>query len=253
MDAAIHKKKSWYRSWFNSPYYHLLYFKRDEQEAAAFIDGLLAKLQPSPDARMLDVACGRGRHSIYLASKGYFVTGIDISEESIDESLQSSKDNLEFFVHDMRLPFRMNYYDFAFNFFTSFGYFRTRREHDNAIRTIAQSLKPGGVFVIDYLNAHYVENHITYKSEIEKEGVTFDITRWLDETHFYKKIVVEDESKLEEPLIYTEKVAKFSLGDFNDMFAFNGLQVQEVFGDYALGTYDTKNSPRLIIVARKVK
>ena len=147
----------------------------------------------------------------------------------------------------------MNYYDVAFNFFTSFGYFRTRREHDNSIRTIAQSLKPGGVFVIDYLNTHYVENHITYKSEIEKGGVTFDITRWLDETHFYKKIVVEDESKLDEPLIYTEKVAKFSLGDFNDMFAFHGLQVQEVFGDYSLGIYDTKNSPRLIIVARKMK
>ncbi|MBS4066598.1 MAG: class I SAM-dependent methyltransferase [Chitinophagaceae bacterium] len=253
METAMQQKKSWYRNWFNSPYYHLLYFKRDEQEAAAFIDALLLKLQPSSNAKMLDVACGRGRHSIYLASKGYFVTGIDISEESIEEALQFSKDNLEFFVHDMRLPFRMNYYDFAFNFFTSFGYFRTRREHDNAIRTIAQSLQPGGVFVIDYLNTHYVENHINYKSEIVKEGVTFDITRWLDETHFYKKIIVEDENKFDEPLIYTEKVAKFSLGDFNDMFAFHGLQVQEVFGDYALGTYDTKHSPRLIIVARKVK
>jgi SAM-dependent methyltransferase len=253
METVTGKSKSWYRNWFNSSYYHLLYFQRDEQEAAAFIDKLIDKLQPSPCAAMLDVACGRGRHSIHLASKGFFVTGIDISEESIDEALQQAKENLEFFVHDMRLPFRMNYYDFGFNFFTSFGYFRTRREHDNAIRTIAQSLKPGGTFVIDYLNAHYVETHLVYKSEIIKEGVTFDITRWLDETHFYKKIVVEDEEKLEAPLVYTEQVAKFSLGDFNDMFAFNGLQVQDVFGDYSLGAYDVKKSPRLIIVAKKIK
>lgn len=246
------KQKSWFRNWFNSPYYHLLYFKRDEQEAAAFIDALLQKLNPSVESKMLDVACGRGRHSIHLASKGFFVTGIDISPESIDDALKHQNKRLEFFVHDMRLPFRMNYYDFAFNFFTSFGYFRTRREHDNAIRTIAQSLKTGGTFVIDYLNAHYVETHLVYKSEIEKEGITFDITRWLDETHFYKKIVVEDEANFEEPLVFTEKVAKFSLGEFNDLFAFNGLQVQEVYGDYKFSAYDVKNSPRLIIVAKKV-
>lgn len=246
------KQKSWYRNWFNSPYYHLLYFKRDEQEAGVFIDGLLQKLNPAPAAKMLDVACGRGRHSIHLASKDFFVTGIDISEESIEDAKQNETDSLEFFVHDMRLPFRMNYYEYAFNFFTSFGYFRTRREHDNAVRTIAQSLKPGGVFVIDYLNAHYVETHLVYKSEISKEGVTFDITRWLDEHYFYKKIVVEDEENLEEPLVFTEKVAKFSLGDFNDMFGFNGMQIQKVYGDYQFQPYDVKTSPRLIIIAKKV-
>jgi SAM-dependent methyltransferase len=253
MENASNDKKNWYRNWFNSPYYHQLYFKRDEKEAASFIDRLLSKLQLPGNAVMLDVACGRGRHSIHLASKGYTVTGIDISEDSIAEAKQFETDKLEFFVHDMRLPFRMNYYDCAFNFFTSFGFFRTRREHDNSIRTIAQSLKTGGTFVIDYLNTHYVENHLQYKSEFQKDGVTFYITRWLDETHFYKKIVVEDEANLDEPLEFTEKVAKFSLGDFNDMFSFYNLQVQEVFGDYHFEPYHVNNSPRLIIIAKKVK
>lgn len=243
----------WYRNWFNSTYYHLLYFQRDEHEAAAFIDALLKYLNPPAGSRMLDVACGRGRHSIYLASKGFQVTGIDISEDSIEEALQSQTEKLEFFVHDMRLPFRMNYYQFAFNFFTSFGYFPTRREHDNAIRTIAQALLPDGIFVIDYLNPHYVENHLVYKSEIQKDHVNFVITRWLDEDYFYKKIVVEDEEHLHEPLEYTERVAKFSLGDFNDMLSFQGLQIQDVFGDYQFGPYDVNNSPRMIIIARKVK
>jgi SAM-dependent methyltransferase len=253
METVSANQKTWYRNWFNSPYYHQLYFQRDEQEAAAFIDRLLVKINPSANAAMLDVACGRGRHSIHLASKGYMVTGIDISDHSIAEAKKHETEKLEFFVHDMRLPFRMNYYDVAFNFFTSFGFFRTRREHDNAIRTIAQAIKRGGTFVIDYLNAHYIENHLQYKSEFQKDNVTYYITRWLDETHFYKKIVIEDEANLKAPLEFVEKVAKFSLGDFNDMFSFYNLQVQEVYGDYHFGPYNVTDSPRLIILAKKLK
>ena len=242
---------TWFKDWFNSAYYHQLYFKRDEAEAAAFINKLIDHLKPKPAAEMLDVACGKGRHSILLAGKGFTVTGIDLSEDSIMEAKQHEKDNLEFFVHDMRLPFRINYFDYAFNFFTSFGYFRTRREHDNAIRTIAQSLKPGGTFVLDYLNVHYAEDHLAHKSEKEIDDVNYYITKWFDEEHFYKKIVVEDD-KMEEPMEYTEKVAKFSLGDFTEMFAYQDLQIQEVFGDYLFNGYDVKNSPRMVMIAKKL-
>ena len=241
---------SWFKDWFNSPYYHQLYFNRDEKEAAAFIDKLIAHLQPPPSSYMLDVACGKGRHSIHLAEKGFDVTGIDLSEDSINEALQYEAGNLHFFMHDMRLPFYINYFDYAFNFFTSFGYFKTRREHDNAIRTIAQSLKPNGTFVMDYLNVHYSEDHLVHQFEKEIDGVNYYITKWFDETHFYKKIQVEDDA-LDEPLIYTEKVAKFSLGDFTEMFAYQGLQIQDVFGDYNFGGYDVKRSPRLVMIARK--
>jgi SAM-dependent methyltransferase len=244
-------QQPWFKDWFNTPYYHQLYFKRDEREAAAFIDALIDYLHPLPHARMLDVACGKGRHSIQLAQKGFWVTGIDLSEDSIAEANQSAQENLQFFQHDMRLPFWMNYFDYAFNFFTSFGYFRTRREHDNAIRTIAQSMKPGGTLVMDYLNVHYAEDHLVHQLEKEIDGVNYYITKWFDETHFYKKIVVEDEA-LDAPLEYTEKVAKFSLGDFTEMFAYQGLQLQEVFGDYAFGHYDVRKSPRMVMMARKM-
>jgi SAM-dependent methyltransferase len=243
-------QETWFKSWFNTPYYHQLYFKRDEQEAAAFIDKLLQHLQPMPGAAMLDVACGKGRHSIHLAEKGFDVTGIDISPDSIAEAKLSETDKLHFYVHDMRLPFRINYYDYAFNFFTSFGYFKTRREHDNTIRTIAHSIKHKGFFVMDYLNVHYAEDHLIHHSQKEIDGVNYIITKWMDEHHFFKKIIVEDEA-LKEPLEYVEKVAKFSLGDFTEMFAYQGLQIQEVFGDYAFGHYDVKRSPRLIMIAAK--
>jgi len=234
-------EQAWYKEWFNSPFYHKLYFERDEKEAEAFIKKMIGHLHPAP---------GKGRHSTILASLGYNVTGIDISYDSIAFAKQFEKDNLDFFVHDMRLPFWGNYFHYAFNFFTSFGYFKTRREHDDAIRTIARSLRPGGLLVIDYLNVHYAEEHMRH-DEIKKIGDTiYTIHRWDDETHFYKKITVTDPSLLQ-PLDYTEQVAKFTLGDFTDMLSFQGLQVQEISGDYQFNSYDTRKTPRLILIAAK--
>lgn len=241
----------WFENWFDSPYYHKLYFERDKQEANAFIEKLIQHLKPSVPSTMLDVACGKGRHSRQLASYGHDVTGIDLSEQSIQEALLSSTEKLNFYRHDMRLPFWIHYFDYAFNFFTSFGYFRTQRENDNAIRTIASSLKKNGIFVMDYLNTHFSEDQLIHKSEKTVDDVQFIITKWFDEDFFYKKIEVLDE-QLTEPLVYNEKVAKFTLGDFTDMFGYQGLQIKEVYGDYDFNRYDVKKSSRLIMIAQKV-
>ncbi|HUZ60549.1 MAG TPA: class I SAM-dependent methyltransferase [Hanamia sp.] len=244
-------KKYWFEEWFNSPYYYQLYSKRNNLEAAEFINKLIDYLKPAPGAFMLDIACGRGRHSIQLASKGFDVTGIDLSNYSIQVAKKKENDHLHFFTHDMRFPFWINYFNYAFNFFTSFGYFDTRREHDNAIRTIAESLKPKGIFMIDYLNVHYAEAHIKGKSEKNIDGVNYHITRWDDKTHFYKKIIVEDED-LKRKFNYREKVRKFILEDFKEMLSFQQMQVQAVFGDYNFNDYDIKKSPRMIIIAKKI-
>lgn len=249
----IYKKNAmaaWFESWFDSPYYHQLYFKRDEKEAAAFIDRLIDHLQPKPGSTILDMACGKGRHSIQLADKDFDVTGLDLSFNSIAEAKINERENLHFYQHDMRLPFRINYFDYCFNFFTSFGYFNTRRENDNGIRTMAQSLNKDGTLVIDYLNVHYAEDHFVYTMDKEIDGVNFHITKWMDEDYFYKKVEVEDDD-FEEPHIYTEKVSKFSLGDFTDMLGFQNMQVQEVYGDYNLSDYHVRNSPRMVILAKR--
>jgi hypothetical protein len=109
-----------------------------------------------------------------------------------------------------------------------------------------------GTLVMDYLNVHYAEDNMIHQSEKLINGVTYFITKWYDETHFYKKILIEDEAK-EEPLVFTEKVAKFSLGDFTDMFAYHGLQIKEVYGDYRFGRYSVKSSPRLLMIAEKIR
>jgi SAM-dependent methyltransferase len=242
--------KEWYKDWFNSPFYHKLYFERDELEAQQFIQRLLDHLSPATNSLMLDVACGKGRHSKFLASKGFDVTGIDISEASIQFAKGFESDNLHFFQHDMRLPFWINYFDYSFNFFTSFGYFPTRREHDDAMRTIVNSTKPGGYILFDYLNVHYVEERL-FHNEIKTVGSTeYEIHRWMDNSCFFKKIMVRDPS-LDKPFEYTEKVAKFSLGDFTDMLSFQQVQITEVFGDYHLNSYDVRKTPRMIVLGRK--
>jgi hypothetical protein len=117
---------------------------------------------------------------------------------------------------------------------------------------MAQALKPHGRIVIDYLNVHYAESHFEPAKDLVVAGYNFHITKWMDETHFYKRIEVEHDD-FTEPHIYLEKVSKFSLGDFTEMLAYVGVQVKDVFGDYSLGHYDVKATPRMIIIGEKIK
>jgi SAM-dependent methyltransferase len=227
-----------------------LYNNRDDREAAAFIDKLLAYLQPLPGAEMLDVACGRGRHAKYLSDKGYNVTGIDLSIESINAAKKLENEHLSFFQHDMRLPFWVNYFDIVFNFFTSFGYFETQRDNDNALRTLANALKPGGRLVLDYLNSNYVASHLVTDEVKEKENVVFDIRRELKAHKFMKQISILDKEKMRRAT-YTESVNAFTREEFEAMFAKQGLKITEIFGDYHFNSYDEQRSPRQVIVATK--
>ena len=115
------KHTEWFESWFDSPYYHVLYKNRDFSEAELFIDKLIQLIEPTKASRVLDLACGKGRHSIYLNKKGFDVTGIDLSEKSIACAKTAENETLHFYMHDMRKLFRTNYFDVVLNLFTSFG------------------------------------------------------------------------------------------------------------------------------------
>lgn len=245
-------EKEWYKEWFSSPYYDVLYKERDNSEATNFLQLLVQLLSAKPGDLVLDAACGKGHHSKVLADMGFDVTGIDISQTSIYNAKKFERENLQFYVHDMRLPFMINYFKFAFNFFTSFGYFHTGREHDNAVRTIAQSLRCNGMFAIDYLNVHFNEENILPVEEKVIDGIKFHIARWHDEEHFYKRIQIEDPNSYNVKHLYTEKIEKFSLGDFTDMLAYHGLMVHDIFGNYELGPYHVRKAPRMIIIAKKL-
>lgn len=250
MNISSHKKTPWFATWFNSTYYYDLYAHRDEQEATNFIYKLIDFLHPKPNSTMLDVGCGRGRHVKTLANKGFDVTGIDISPDAIAQAMQYENNTMHFFVHDMRLPFWINYFDYVFNFFTSFGYFSTQREHNDAMRSMCQALKQDGYLVIDYLNVQFAEDKLIAKTEQNFNDVHYTIEKSHDKTHFYKTIDINDTKKKLQKR-YTEKVAKFFMADFEQMLAHQSLRIAHIFGDYALSAYDAKQSPRMIIIAKK--
>lgn len=240
--------KKWFQNWFNSPYYHILYKKRDEEEAEFFIDNLCSFLKPGRNSRMLDIACGRGRHAIYLNKKGYDVTGIDLSIASIKHAHQFENTKLHFYVHDMRHLFYINYFDFAFNLFTSFGYFETDKEHINALKSFQKALKKDGLLVIDYMNSQKIINQLVLREIKEVDGIEFHISRVVKDGKIIKMIDFNHRNKA---FCFKEEVRDFKLKDFEKLFTSAGLEICNIFGDYHLNSFDINHSDRLIFVCKK--
>ncbi|MBC7851086.1 MAG: methyltransferase domain-containing protein [Chitinophagaceae bacterium] len=241
-----------FNSWFDTTYYHALYQNRNDEEAQGFIDNLLDELQPTSRAHMLDLGCGSGRHSRYLAAKGFSVHGIDLAANSIRDANRYCTESLTFDKHDMRRPFGDNRYDVVFNFFTSFGYFKHTEENDAVVSNMAASMKDGAELVIDYLNAEVAIDNLVPVEEKEIDGIWYKINRWCDERFIYKRIAVTDQ-RLLRGNVFVEQVARFTVDDFDRMLSRNGLQLTNVFGDYSLSTFDSKRSPRMILLAKKIK
>jgi len=235
----------WFEAWFDTPDYHRLYSGRDDCEAEQFVASLMAWLRPSPDARLLDLGCGSGRHARALARRGFQVTGMDLAASSIREAQRHETPRLHFHRHDMRDPFGTECFDHVFSFFTSFGYFDDAG-HDRVVANIASALRPEGALVLDYLNVAYSERVLVPVEEREVAGHRYRIERWSDSHHFFKRISIGNGGDA-----YVERVAKFRLGDFERILGRQGLHLETALGDYELGAYDAERSPRLIVVARK--
>lgn len=245
----LHATAEWFSTWFDSPYYHLLYRERNQAEAQTFIDALLQHLHPKPNARLLDLACGKGRHAVYLSQQGYDVTGVDLSPESIAYAQQRAHKSLHFHVHDMREPLPYGPFDFIFNLFTSFGYFAQPAENVVALRWAAAALRPGGKMVIDFMNTERTLRELVLEEEKAVNTTTFHITRRLDDDFIVKAIRFRDKNGREQR--FEERVRALSQAQFEEYFQLAGLRLAEVFGDYQLAPYDEALSPRMIFVLKK--
>ena len=238
----------WFYDWFNSPYYHLLYHKRDDAEAEYFIDNLLSQLSVNPKSKLLDIACGRGRHAVYLNKKGYDVTGIDLSIENIRYARQFGNDSLRFFVHDMRLLSYSNYFDIAFNLFTSFGYFKSDEDHIHTLINFHDALKPGGFLVLDYFNSNKILQKLVPEELKTVEDIDFHIQKTISNNKIIKTIAFEHGN---EQHCFQEIVSLFNGDDFVRFFRQSGFEIISTFGSYGLDRFDAEHSDRLIFICKR--
>lgn len=238
----------WFANWFDTKYYHILYRNRDEVEAERFIGNLIQFLDLKKSQKVLDLACGKGRHSITLNKLGLDVLGVDLSPNSISLASESESDTLKFGVHDMREIMPNVKFDGIFNLFTSFGYFDSLEDNQKVIHSIGEMLNENGVAVIDFMNARKVIKNLVKKEEKEVEGILFKIRREFDGNHIFKHINFEDENQ---EFSYTERVQGLMLEDFQSLFEKENLSLTDIFGNFDLEPFNKVDSDRLIMVIRK--
>ena len=236
--------KQWYASWFDTPYYHILYKDRDYTEAQLFMDTLTNYLNIPEGGKILDLACGKGRHSVYLNTLGYNVTGVDLSEQSIAHANQFKNETLKFNVHDMSKPYPETF-DAVFNLFTSFGYFEDDKCNLETIASIKAELNEFGFGVIDFMNVNYVIENLVTEDVKTVEGIDFYQKRSVQDGYVIKDISFKIDG---ETYKFQERVKAITLRDFEALFEKAGVYLLDVFGDYKLHQYHSKSSERLIMI-----
>ena len=239
---------SWFTNWFDSPYYHTLYKNRDETEAQVFIDKLIDYLQIPKGSKLIDIACGKGRHAKYFEQKGMDVVGVDLSLNSINTAKKDENKNLQFSVHDMRENYQEETFDVVTNLFTSFGYFEDNKDEQKAINAMASNLKEEGLLIIDFMNAKKVIDHLVLNEQKTIDGIQFDITRQVKDGYILKDIRITDG---EEQQQFQEKVKAITLADYSEFITNAGLKIIDIFGNYKLDNFDEEISDRLILICKK--
>ncbi|HTG64838.1 MAG TPA: class I SAM-dependent methyltransferase [Flavobacterium sp.] len=238
------QEDTWFSSWFDTPYYHILYKERNDKEAQLFMDNLTHYLNLPEKAKVLDLACGKGRHAIYLNQLGFDVIGADLSENSIAEASKNSNETLHFKVHDMREEFDEKY-DAIFNLFTSFGYFENDDDNLTTLKAIKNSLSDYGFAVIDFMNVNQVIETLVPEEVKTVDGIDFHLKRYVSDGHIFKEIDFEDQGK---KYHFTEKVKALTLQDFESMMEEAGIYLLDIFGDYKLKKFHKTESERLILI-----
>lgn len=238
----------WFESWFDTPYYHLLYSNRDYTEAENFITKLTQELQLPQSSKIIDLACGKGRHSVFLNKLGYDVLGLDLSQQSIEFDKQFENEGLTFKVHDMRNPIDSEPVNAVFNLFTSFGYFDNETDDRNVFQSVYNALKPEGFFVLDYLNEEFVTRTLVPETTIHREGIDFHISKKIEGRHIIKDIRFEIDGESKH---FFEKVKLHTLETIENYASECGFERVKIWGDYQLNDFEKEISPRCINLFKK--
>ncbi len=241
---------SWYEQWFDTDEYELVYQNRDDGEATGAINMIEEIANPLAGGTVLDVGCGRGRHSLSLASRGYRVTGLDLSKRSLESARRKAEEvgaDVTFIHGDMRDPVDGSF-DMVVNLFTAFGYFEAEKEHQRAVDAMAGALNPDAVLVQDFLNPGYIKANFVPADRRTVGSLEIRQRRRIKENRIVKTIefVRKDGSHS-----FQESVALLALDDFERFYAAAGLQLLEVRGDYHGGDFH-ETSPRCILFSKRL-
>ena len=238
------QKQEWFKDWFDTKYYHILYQDRNDDEAQLFMQNLLSFIKLQKNSKLLDMPCGKGRHAIFLNSLGYDVIGADLSENSINYAKAFTNNTLNFLVHDMRQPFNTKF-DAIFNLFTSFGYFDDEETNIKVLHNLKKGLKENGVLVVDFMNVNYVQQHLVAEEIITKNNIVFNIKRSIKDNFIVKEINFTADGREH---CFIERVKYLSLETLKNFIKKANLKLKHTFGDYSLSAFDSKKSSRLILI-----
>jgi SAM-dependent methyltransferase len=233
----------WYEEWFGEDYLRL-YPHRDDADAERAVALISKTLELRSGWRVLDVGCGAGRHTRAFADRGARCIGLDLSAALLRLARQSTAAPLV--RADMRhLPIRPASMDLTVNLFTSFGYFERDAEHAAALAEMIGTVKPGGWFVIDFLNPEAVRERLVPRQTMELSGEQIEVTRSVsaDGRYVCKSIQAPTGKR------YFERVRLFTPGQISEMVEDTGLSVRHAFGDYDASPL-TPTSPRTIVMGQ---
>jgi SAM-dependent methyltransferase len=230
----------WFEEWFGEEYLEL-YPHRNQAEADRAVALLARATGLQPGWRVLDVACGAGRHARAFRALGARCIGLDLSLTLL--RVARGVTDAPLVRADMRrLPIRPRSMDLTVSLFTSFGYFERDAEHVRALREMVGTIRSGGWFVIDFLNASEVRSRLVPREKVAVRGGEVTVTRSVsaDGRYVCKTIQTPNGRK------FVERVRLFEPAEIATMLERSGLDIRHRFGDYD-ETPLYSGSPRTIL------
>lgn len=241
----------WYKDWFDSEDYLLVYNHRDDQDAIKLTDLILLETKLAKGSSILDAACGAGRHCLLFAKKGYDVDGFDLSKNLLSIAHRRAKEEnlkIKFRLGDIRSISYENEFDLVTNLFTSFGYFDTDTENFSFVKNSLKFIKPGGYYAIDFFNKKYLEENLVSRSENLMGSFPVIEERAIENGRVNKVITLK---KPGIDRVYTESVKLYTFEELLEKFNGIGFKFMKAFGSYDGEEFDINISPRTIIIFRK--
>ena len=241
----------WFKDWFASDFYLSVYSHRNDDDAGKFLNNILEYIPLKEGSKVLDAACGSGRHSILMAKKNCNVTAFDLSKPLLRIAADKSESlnlDIKFFNGDLRFICLKEKFDIILNLFTSFGYFDNDEENFLFIKSSYQMLEEKGYFIFDYFNEGFLRKNLVSESRRVMNGMEIIEKRSIRNNRIVKDITIRKDGS---DKYYQESVQLYSFKEIIERFTQIGFKVVKTFGGYDCAGFLPDDSERVIIIFQK--